>query len=253
MRERRRLGTQIVALALALAGCAAIDPPVEGSALPAPPNGPDPATLRYSCVGPPGFLPALVDQPGMAEREDHPSAEALRVFLAEDSMGLGFLPDAGYWLVGRDAREAQYIARLPADRESPFGYVTMQATGVDWSIAGGGDCRPAVMLEGQSPATWTLPPNRPPPDRSTVAFTALVTEMGCTGGEPVGQRLLPPSITYADEAVLIVFAARPHQGITTCPGTPPTEVTVELREPLGERTLLDAGVFPPAEPTAPEF
>ena len=39
----------------------------------------------------------------------------------------------------------------------------------------------------------------------------------------------------------------------TCPSNPPARVVVELREPLGDRRLLDAGVFPPAEPVAPEF
>ncbi len=240
-------------LALSLAGCVATGPAGGDAATAPPPDGPDPASIRYSCVGPPGFLPALVDQPGTAEIEDHPSAAALRVFLAEDSMGLGFLPDAGHWLVHRDEREAQYIARLPIESESPFGYVTMQAKGATWVFAGGGDCRPAVMLEGQSPATWTLVPNQPPPDGATVEFAALVTESGCTGGDPVGARLLPPAITYTDDAVFIVFASRPHEGMTTCQGVSPTEVIVDLREPLGDRRLLDAGVFPPAEPVAPAF
>ena len=239
-------------LAVTVMSCAASASPALGSP-DAPANGPDLAALRYSCVGPPGFLPTLFDQPGTAELEDHPSAASLRVFLAEDSFGLGFLPDAGYWLVHRDEREAQYIARRPVENESPFGYLTMQAKGASWGFAGGGDCRPEVLLEDQMPATWTLLPNQPAPDRSTVEFTALVTDTGCTGGEPVGPRLLPPSITYTDNAVLIVFAARPFQGITTCQGKPPTKAVVRLREPLGDRRLLDAGVFPPADPAAPEF
>jgi hypothetical protein len=240
-----------LALNLALAGCAG---PSENSAPSAStPNGPDPATIRYSCVGPPGFLPTLFDKPGTAELEDHPSAAALRVFLAEDSFGLGYLPDAGYWLVHRDDRGAHYLARLAVENEFPFGYLTMQATGANWAFAGGGDCRPAVLLEDLMPATWTLPPNQPAPDRSTVEFTALVTDTGCTGGEPAGPRLLPPSITYTDNAVLIVFTARPFQGITTCQGKPATAAVVRLREQLGDRRLLDAGVFPPADPVAPGF
>ena len=57
--------------------------------------------------------------------------------------------------------------------------------------------------------------------------------------------------------MLIVFAARPlvfDEGIVvTCPGNPASRVVVQLREPLGDRQLLDGGVFPPSEPVAPQF
>jgi len=242
-----------IAFAFALVGCANTDPSNAAVPTATPSNGPDPATIRYSCVGPPGFLPTLFDRPGKAELEDHPSAAALRVLIEEGSFGLGFLPDAGWWLVNRNEREAQYIARLPDGSELPFGHVTMHAKGASWAFAGGGHCRPDILLERLMPATWTLEPNKPAPDRSTLEFTALVTDTGCTGGEPVGPRLLPPSITYTSDAVLVVFAARPFQGITTCQGKPPTAAVVRLREPLGDRPLLDAGVYPPADPIAPEF
>ena len=61
-------------------------------------------------------------------------------------------------------------------------------------------------------------------------------------------RLLPPSITDGAESISLVFAARPlEDDMFTCPGNPSTRVTVELREPLGDRRLLDAGLFPPRD------
>jgi hypothetical protein len=70
----------------------------------------------------------------------------------------------------------------------------------------------------------------------------------------MGARLQPPSITFGPDAVLVVFAARPLAGdVFDCQGNPSTRVVVQLREPLGERKLLDAGFFPPAEPVAPAF
>ena len=71
----------------------------------------------------------------------------------------------------------------------------------------------------------------------------------------MGARLLPPSITYGQDSVLVVFAALPqvNQGFATCPSNPPSRVLVDLHEPLGDRRLLDAGVFPPAEPVADDF
>ena len=236
-----------VGLVFVLIGCGA----PETVPTPSPSNGPDPATYRYSCAGPTGFLPTLLEQPATAELEDHPSAEGLRDFLSDDSFGLGFLPDSGWWLVSRDEKEAQYIARLPDGVEFPFGYVTMQSSGARWTFAAGGFCLPQVLFEGRVSATWTLPPKQPHPQPTAVEFVALVTDRICTGGQPVGPRLLPPVITYTEESVFIVFSARPHQGLTTCEGEPPTEALVHLREPLGNRNLLDAGVFPPVDPTAP--
>ena len=240
----------LVGIAMALAACVA---PGAGDPTP-PPNGPDPATIRYSCVGPPGFLPSLFDQPARAELEDHPSAQALRTFVAEDRMGLGFLPDEGWWLVHRDGREAQYVVRLPDDHESPFGYVTIQAGVEGWAFAGGGDCRPLAMLDGRSQVTWTLTKDHPV-GPATIEFPVLVTEMGCTSGAAVGPRLLPPTITYTDQAIHIVFSARPLEGGGggLCIGIAPTPAGVRLREPLGHRLLLDAGVYPPGEPSPDPF
>lgn len=55
--------------------------------------------------------------------------------------------------------------------------------------------------------------------------------------------------------MLVVFAATPqvNQGFATRPSNPPARVVVELTEPLGDRSFLDVGVFPPAEPIADDF
>jgi hypothetical protein len=69
----------------------------------------------------------------------------------------------------------------------------------------------------------------------------------------MGARLQAPRITYGQDAVLVVFAARPLEGDAfDCQGNPSMRVVVQLREPLGDRQLLDGGFFPPAEPVAPE-
>lgn len=240
--------TYLVALlwAIAVIGCGSDPMPTVS-----PSNGPDPATLRYSCAGGTGFLPSLLDQRGTAELENHPSAEELRTVLIGDSMGLGYLPDLGWWLVSRDEKEVHYITRLPQGLESPFGFVSLQARGGEWAFASGGSCLPEVVLEGRVPAGWTLPSNQPALHPGRIEFTALVTDRICTAGQPVGERLLPPLVTYTESSVYVVFSARPYQGLTTCEGKPPTETMVRLREPLGNRNLLDAGVFPAADPRTP--
>jgi hypothetical protein len=132
--------------------------------------------------------------------------------------------------------------------------VSFEAVDGTWKLAGWGECSPMILLEGRSLATWTLDPDARAPGPEDTTFTALVTERACTGAQPMGGRLLPPLIAYQEAAVLVVFAAVPLQGDAfTCPGNPSTRVVVELREPLGDRQLLDAAFFPPAQPIAPAF
>ncbi len=222
----------------------------EPGASAAAPGGPALGEIRYSCGGPPGFLPGLLDEPPAAELENHPTAAALRASIQEVGMDIDMLPLSGYWLVHRDDRLAQYVARRVGD--PPLVSVEFQFDERGWTISGWGDCRPRIVLDGLSQATWVLDPAAGLPGPEATTFTALVTETECTGGQAMGARLLPPSITYGEDSVLVVFAARPLDlGMATCPSNPPSRVVVELREPLGDRVLRDAGLFPPADPAAP--
>jgi hypothetical protein len=162
------------------------------------------------------------------------------------------LPASGYWLVRRDDHVAAYIARDPRGADTDFVYASMENNGTVWKLGGWAGCRPEIVLDGLNLATWVLDPDAPPPDAAATTFAALVTERTCTSGQPMGARLQPPSISYDEESVLVVFAARPLEGDAfDCPSNPPTRVVVQLREPLGERRLLDGGFFPPAEPVEP--
>lgn len=247
----RNLARAVLLAPLLLASCGGATPPVTD----APAAGPNLGEIRYTCGGPPGFLPPLIDQPAHAETEDHPSAVALRAAIAEAGQDIDMLPESGYWLASRDERVAEYIAAEPPGVDPAFVSATIENQGGRWKLTGWGQCRPAIVLQGLSRTTWILDPEVPAPAAGATTFTALVTETECTSGQAMGGRLLPPSITYGQDSVFVVFAALPqvNQGFATCPSNPPTRVVVELREPLGPRRLLDAGVFPPAEPVAPEF
>ncbi len=252
MTASRCLGlVAVIAIAFGIAGCGGAAPGSGGpGASAAAPVGPALGEIRYSCGGPPGFLPGLLDEPPVAELENHPSAAALRASIEEVGLDIDLLPLSGYWLVHRDDDSAQYMARRVGD--PPFVYAGFQSVGGSWSISGWGDCRPRIVLDGLSQTTWTLDPAAGLPGPEATTFTAFVTETECTGGQAMGARLLPPSITYGADSVDVVFAARPLDlGMATCPGNPPSRVVVELREPLGERVLRDAGLFPPADPAAP--
>lgn len=235
-------------MALAIAGCSTL--PVA----PAVGVGPAPGEIRFSCGPPPGFAPSLLDQPATAETENHPSAAALRVALAGDSPGSDLVPKS-YWLLSRDMMIAEYFARGPGGAEGEWWEVTIQNQRGDWKLADAGPCHLRGVLGDLSQARWTLDPDLPRPGAEATTFTALVTEMTCTGGQAMGPRLMPPSVVYGQDSVLVVFAARPLEGEDDfdCQGNPPSRVVVQLREPVDARKLLDAGVFPPAEPVAPEF
>jgi hypothetical protein len=98
------------------------------------------------------------------------------------------------------------------------------------------------------PATWTFAPGEQiGPD--TTAFTAMVTEQVCASGRSSVGRIVGPQVDYVDDtSVVVTFRVRPLAGGQDCPGNPPAAVTVRLEEPLGDRTLLDGGREPPAEP-----
>jgi len=239
-------------LALALAGCASTTPPPTADPTDAAPAQVEPGETRYTCSGPPGFLPSILDQPANAELEDHPSAAALRAGIAEVGPDIDMLPASGYWLVIRDDHVAGYLARGPRGAGADFVYASIENDGTVWKLGGWGGCRPEIVLDGLNLATWVLDPDAPPPDAAATTFAALVTERTCTGGKPMGGRLQPPSITYGPDTVLVVFAARPLEGDAfDCPSNPSTRVVLQLREPLGERRLLDGGFFPPVEPVEP--
>jgi hypothetical protein len=239
------------------APAASVDaPPVDASPPALPPGVGTLGETRYSCGSQHGFLPGLLDEPAIAELEDHPSAAALRAAIAEVGPDIDMLPASGYWLVHRDDRVAEYIARDPAgaDPDHDLVFASTENEGGAWKNGGWGGCRPEIVIEGLNLATWTLDPDVAPPDATATTFTALVMERSCTGGKPMGARLQPPSITYGQDSILIVFAARPLEGDSfDCPGNPSTRVIVQLREALGDRRLLDAAFFPPADPIAPEF
>jgi hypothetical protein len=209
----------------------------------------DVAADRYTCDSPPGFPLSVFDQPAIAELEVSPSGDALRTALTQDLAANRF-PRSGYWLVGRGPARADYVARSDAGN-APFVYASLEIHDGVWTLSGFGECRPSLVLEGRSLATWTLDPDSPAPNDRATSFAALVTERSCTGGRAMGERLLPPTITYLPDTVGVVFSARPLAGGQDCPGNPSTRVVVELREPLGKRRLVDGAFFPPADPSAP--
>lgn len=98
------------------------------------------------------------------------------------------------------------------------------------------------------PARWFLPPDAQIGPETT-AFAALVMEVNCASGQSSQDRIVGPEISYAADQVVVTFAVRPlPEEVQDCQGNPATAVTVTLKEPLGERRLVDGGADPSREP-----
>lgn len=78
-----------------------------------------------------------------------------------------------------------------------------------------------------------------PPTPSATSITAMVSRLGCSGGE-TGE-VLAPVVSADAERVVLTFSVEPLPDDVdyTCPGNPAVPYVVELDEPLGDRELVD--------------
>jgi hypothetical protein len=148
------------------------------------------------------------------------------------------------WAVLTADQEQATIVRITNDT---FGVInaTMGRNGWVWAGATAGrPCDVTIRLpEGMGRVSWTLDPAFAPPDPATAELHILATEQACTGASSMGERLLGPQVLESDSAVRIGLAAIPLTGNQTCPSNPSTPVTISLRQPLGDRAVLDGTVI----------
>ena len=93
-------------------------------------------------------------------------------------------------------------------------------------------------LSGGEPAVWYVDPRQDMTPESTT-FTALVSRMACNSG--VTGNVLAPAIDAGPAEIVITFRVGPDErpGAATCQSNDEVPVEVELREPLGQRSLVD--------------
>jgi hypothetical protein len=235
----RRLGV-IVLLAL-LAGCGG-----SASASEAPlPSIIDPDVVGLRCGDGDPFHPALVREPGRAEGDRDPAAGALVEFLGGPNRA--GLPASGWIRVGQLAGEARFIA--PSESAGGWFVVKVAAGPTGWTVEDRGRCEIEVVgPEGVTRADWRLDPAVPRPAGGDRTIHVVLTERACSGGQSPEGRIEPPVISTTEQAVIIAFFVRQVPGGNDCPGNPEFPLEVELPEPLGDRLLLDGGVFPPVPP-----
>lgn len=123
-------------------------------------------------------------------------------------------------------------------------HVTVEATPEGWQATdpdGVCDLR-AVPGPDLNVASWTLDETPTSADRS---LRVLVMEEACASGRTAEGRIEPPLLFLDKDRVIVTIGVRPAGGGQDCPGHGSAPYTVELGQALGDRVLLDGGVYPP--------
>lgn len=210
----------------------------------------DPGAIHYDCFGVRVTAAEIAQAPEVAELDDHPGAAAfeaatddlagwLAVEVEADRLGAIRPLDPPDVLDG----EIRDHARLVVERLGQPGDGEADADG--WMTTSAGPCTLRAELDGLGAATVVLDPEAPPAEDDT-SLSLWVVERACASGRPATDRVAVSVEETADEVRLVV-GVEPLEGDQSCPSNPPTPITVELAEPLGERQLTDAARFPPIE------
>jgi len=132
------------------------------------------------------------------------------------------------------------------DYPHAYFWITMMRKQGRWRDESGGDCKLWATSEGESSSSdWWLAAS-PQPEDEHLAVRA--SERDCTGGRKLGSKDFHPRVHYEPERISIVVYAKPlKDGAYECPGNPSTPFTIALSEPVGDRDIIDVGVYPPRE------
>jgi hypothetical protein len=203
-----------------------------------------PAPILVSCADVP-FNSGVLAPGGGLPVEAHPAGAVLAALIERGGAdGLDRLPKSDWRLAFATPVRADFVA--PAG--DSWSYVSFVPADGGWEAKAWGPCAGKVVVPSLNVASWEL-------DLEDVAgfgpaSTSLkvhVTEQACASGQPLGNRLHEPRISYGPSEIVIQFVADPLPGPQDCPGNPSILAPIELAEPIGERKLLDGSVFPPAE------
>lgn len=207
---------------------------------------PRPANTLLSCgIHEPPFPAEAVLGPGLAELGLDPESAVLRSLL-EHPDGAGF-PATGWHRVLDGPDETIFVARGTGDMPWVTVVVGMAQGMLQPMQWGKCDLRVAAP-DGVTFARWWLDPDAPRPTRDAREVSILLREQACASGREPDGRVLPPTITLTEDAVLVAIAIR-KQPNADCPGNPAHAMRLVLPEPLGHRGLFDAADFPPREVT----
>ncbi len=184
------------------------------------------------------------DQAGEAVADEQGPFEQDGETVADEWFGEGSAFGGGWeWVVvERDD------ARMVLLGEGPNGYadVTIERDGDTWQPAGWGGCRliTATTVAGFGTGAWITDPDSPPDPQSST-LDVLVMERACASGQPPVGREIRPVVLSGEEVLEIVVLIEAPAGIAqTCQSNPWHPTTIDVGQPIGERTLVDRHVSP---------
>lgn len=229
----RHLLSVLAAVVLLFGACGA---PSGGSAAR---GDPPRSELEYGCGGGGTFTPIDIEEGPAPSEAILDALHDLR-----QTMDGAMLPEDGWTVVS----ETDSVTTLVAPQGGHFGFAsaTFEKKDGQWQPAGWGDCTPRLVLLGKSVLRWALTDESHPPDPEATQLSLLVTEVECSSGRSL-EGLIEPDVTYGDERIEVVLTAPGGIG-GNCIGTTPTDYTLQLDEPVGQREVVDLSVYPVVEP-----
>jgi hypothetical protein len=112
-----------------------------------------------------------------------------------------------------------------------------------WMLMGRGPCAQRLVIDDDLVDTDVTLAGTPSP--RDMSIDLLVHERECASGHSAEGRIELVELHETTEQVQLRIRVRPRDGDQTCQGSPPTPFTIDLREPLRDREIVDASVVPP--------
>lgn len=198
-----------------------------------------------------------------ADPGEFPAIDAEASSAMDEAMGpmggvasVGFSGDVEWSIAERTGSRLVLFGRTAAGTPSPgpttstgdgggAGYVVLELRrhGEQWTFYSSGGCVIRLEALGLGPATMILDPDRRP-DPASTEVSVLIQELSCASGEAPVDREVVPVVTETATTVEIGVLVAPVIGGAECPSNPWFPLTVTLAAPLGDRTVIDAGVQP---------
>lgn len=209
-------------------------------------------TGEVSCGSVP-FNPLVAfANPADAERGHTPSEVALRRYLAKTKHDFPPSKPHSWRLLVETARYAEFGRGSLSNGGVEVNTFERRAKGWTW-VGYSSSCQPALLRDHQSAITWTLARGQVLKPSTRIVKVDLGPGE-CAGRAGQDKRLETPEFREENGALLMSLWIRPMPELGaneayTCIGIVEPPVKVRLPEPLGERDLLDGGVFPPMSST----
>lgn len=246
MASARRFGGVLIAtvLVVGLSACGA--------------TGPRGAPLRagdvHDCQGTPVPSDVVAGEPSLGVLTPG-GRKALDSATYEGIEPLEITDDDG-WFVVTETDETIVLLRTldagsapedgpPGDHELIAVENVVDATNLEpgWYVMKHTVCSLRVDLGGLTVAEVQLDPATPP-DPNAREIALLVTERECNSGQDASGRIEVVRLTETESTVEFVLGIAPRGGAQACPQNPQTPFVLELDQPLGSRSVVDAGLVP---------